>query len=77
MVARRRFPGFALEPRVAGGLQSAESERGQLLLRTIARWTLGYSVAIGGREAFLDDLYVKPEHRSRGGRDTGGLLRGR
>jgi ribosomal protein S18 acetylase RimI-like enzyme len=31
----------------------------------------GFSIELGGRDAFIDELYVEPEHRSRG---LGGLL---
>lgn len=28
--------------------------------------TLGYSLELGGRDAFVDELFVRPEHRGRG-----------
>lgn len=59
----RRAMGELSESPALGRLWLIEPERepcGYLAL------TFGFSLELGGRDAFLDDLYVKPAHRSRG-----------
>lgn len=46
-----------------GGVLLAEAD-GRAAGYTV--WTLGFSLEFGGRDALLDELYVRPEERCRG-----------
>ena len=68
--------GHPIEPAVlARALQAVASDEPLLRVWVIVKDTLpigyvalalGYSIEVGGLDAFLDELYVVPEHRDRG-----------
>lgn len=60
--ARRAFAELVADPGLGRVwvLEADAAPAGYLVL------TLGFSLQHGGRDAFVDDLYVLPEHRDRG-----------
>jgi GNAT superfamily N-acetyltransferase len=56
------FEQLLADPRLGGVwiLQWEDRPAGYIVL------TLGYSMEYGGRDAFVDDLFVRPTHRGRG-----------